>query len=261
VSALVMAGNEEEGIRDCLESVAWADEIVVVDSCSTDRTAEIAREYTDRVIIKPWQGYVRQKQWALSKARYPWILFVDADERVTPGLRGEILEELARDPIPYAGYLLPRRVCYMGRWIRHGDWYPDYKLRLFLAEHGRVTGEEPHDRVEVSGPLKRLKRDLLHYTYRDLGDHLATVNRFSTISARGMYHRGQRCGLGAILFRPVIRFLRSYVLRRGFLDGIPGLIAALVVAFGVFAKYVKLFELRLGRGGAGGPPPCEADKP
>lgn len=252
LSVLVTAGNEEKRIADCLESVRWADEIVVVDSCSTDRTVEIARSYTDRVVVSPWRGYIRQKQFALTKASRRWVLFLDADERVSPELAREIREELARQPVRWTGFRLPRKVHYMGRWILHGDWYPDYKLRLFLRDHGRVGGDEPHDRVVVSGPIKRLHGDLLHFTYRDLSDHVYTVNRFSSISAEGMFKEGLRCGMFPMLARPTARFVRSYIVRRGFLDGAPGLIAALIVAFGVFLKYAKLRELAMREGGAEG---------
>lgn len=245
VSVLVTTGNEEESIGGCLESVRWADEIVVIDSCSTDRTVEIARGYTERILIEPWRGYIGQKEYALKQATHPWVLFVDADERVTPELRREILEELARQPVRWAGFEMRRKVRYLGRWILHGDWYPDHKLRLFLREKGQVGGEEPHDRVIVDGPVKRLRGELLHFTYRDLKEHLETVNRFSTISAERMVRAGRRCGVVPMLAHPVARFVRSYVLRGGFLDGIPGLVGAVIVAFGVFVKYAKVRELRM----------------
>lgn len=245
VSVVVTAGDEEAHIAACLETAAWADEIVVVDSCSGDRTAEIAARYTDKIHRVPWRGYVGQKQFALEKATSHWVLFLDADERITSALREEIREELGRPEIPWAGFLVPRKVRYLSCWIEHGDWYPDLKLRLFRRGLGEVGGEEPHDRIVVQGPVKRLHGDLLHYTYDDLADQMRTIDRFSTIASQGMHRQGRTCSVACMLSRPLVRFVRFYVLRRGFLDGIPGLVAAVTVSYGVFLKYAKLRELQI----------------
>jgi glycosyltransferase involved in cell wall biosynthesis len=242
ISACVTTLNEERNIARCLRSVAWCDEVVVVDSLSADRTVELAREFTDRVYQHEWLGYIGQKNLCMDFARYPWVLFVDADEEVSPELRDEILAELSRHDGRIAGYEFPRMVCYLGRWIRHGEWYPDYKLRLFRKDAGRSEGREPHDRVVVDGPVKRLRSPLRHYTYDDLRDHLDTINRFSTITAREKYKAGARSRWVDLFFRPWARFLKAYVLRLGFLDGRRGLIIALFSAFDVCAKYAKLWE-------------------
>lgn len=246
VSACITAGNEEEKIADCLESVRWADEIVVVDSFSTDRTAEICRRYTDRVYQHEWLGYIGQKNLAKDLAQNPWVLFLDADEVISPDLRDEILDEMTSARCAQvAGYEFPRMVKYLGRWIRRGDWYPDVKLRLFRKDRGRCCGEEPHDRIVVEGRVKRLNSPLYHFTYTDVADQVGTINRFSTITAVGHHKRGRRFRYSDLWFRPVFRFFRGYILKRGFLDGIPGLVVAVTVAYGVFIKYAKLWEMEL----------------
>lgn len=243
ISACVTTFNEEHNIRRCLESLGWCDEIVVVDSFSTDRTVELCRAYTDRVYQHQWLGYIGQKNLIRKMAQHPWILFVDADEEVSPALRDEIVAELERNDGAIAGYQFPRMVNYMGKWIRHGEWYPDVKLRLFLKDRGRSGGQEPHDQVFVNGSVKMLKGHLWHYTYDDLHDHLETMNRFSSITAQEKFRAGTRFGWTDFLLRPPFRFLKAYVLRRGFLDGKRGFIIALVAAFGVCMKYAKLWEL------------------
>jgi len=244
VSVCIAAGNEERNIRRCLQSVTWADEIVVVDSLSDDRTLEIAREFTDKVHSQEWLGYVRQKSLAIDLTAGPWVLLVDADEEVSTALRDEILAELESDPPGLAsGYEFPRLARYQGRWIRHGDWYPQRKLRLFRKDKGRCVGLDPHDRIEVDGPVKRLRSPLHHYSHRDLGGQIDTLNKFSTISAGEHAKNGRSFCWFDLLVRPPWRFFRSYILRLGFLAGIRGLLIAKISAFEVFAKYAKLWEL------------------
>jgi len=239
-------GGGEDNIRRCLESVRWADEIVVLDSFSTDRTRAIALEYTDRVIQHRWLGYIGQKALAKTLARSPWVMFVDADEEVSDELRCEILRTFdAVVPESVAGFDFPRMVWYLNRWIRHGEWYPDIKLRLFRKDRGSCSGTEPHDRIYVQGTVRHLSAPLHHYTYADISDQIATINRFSTISADSGIARSA----GSILFRlalhPPFRFFRNYVIKLGFLDGVAGLIVAGSIAFGTFTKYAKLWELHL----------------
>lgn len=248
LSVCVITGNEEDNIRRCLESVRWADEIVVVDSFSRDRTVEIAREFTDRVFQHRWMGYIGQKAIARNLARGEWILFVDADEAVSPALRGEILAALRRGvPDAVAGFDFPRQVWFLHRWIRHGDWYPDAKLRLFRKERGRCCGIEPHERIEIDGELRHLSAPLFHYTYDDIADQLSTLNRFTTIGAESAA-QGRRHArlyvLWGMLFHPPFRFLRCYFFKLGVLDGLAGLVIARTIAFGTFVKYAKLWELR-----------------
>ncbi|MBR0055968.1 MAG: glycosyltransferase family 2 protein [Kiritimatiellae bacterium] len=242
ISVCIICGNEIRNIRRCLESVKWADEIVVVDSFSTDGTFATAGEYTSKVIRQEWLGYIGQKKFAAEQASCPWIFFVDADEEVSTGLRGEIEETFAK-PIPDGvnGFNCPRLVHYLGRWIRHGDWYPDMKLRLFRKAFGECGGEEPHDRISVEGRVRNFSHPLNHYTYDSISDQLRQIDRFSTISAE-THSRRRRPSYFDLCGHALYRFLRCYFLQRGFLDGIPGLIVAVNVAFGTFSKYAKLWE-------------------
>jgi len=245
ISACVTAGNEERNIRRCLESVKWADEIVVVDSYSEDKTADISREYTDLVHQHRWLGYIGQKNLIKGMASGPWILFADADEEISSELRDEILREFESGATDHCvGFEFPRMVKYLGRWIRHGDWYPDVKLRLFRKDRGRCGGREPHDRMIVDGPIKRLEGRVYHYTYADISAQLATMNKFSTISAQTQAEEGEVFAWSKLLVRPLLRFLRGYVLKLGFLDGFPGLVIAVTAAYGVFSKYAKLWEIQ-----------------
>jgi glycosyltransferase involved in cell wall biosynthesis len=243
ISVCIICGNEIDNIERCLKSVTWADEILVLDSFSTDGTYKIAQKYTSKVFRHEWLGYIGQKKLISEKASGPWILFVDADEEVSDNLRAEI-ETLFSKPIPEGvnGFNCPRLVHYLGRWIWHGDWYPDMKLRLFRKAFGACGGEEPHDRIIVTGKVRNLRNPLNHYTYEDITDQISQINRFSTISAKTK--RTQRAGLFGLLFHPLFRFIKCYFFKLGFLDGIPGLIIAGNVAFGTFAKYAKLWELK-----------------
>lgn len=244
ISVCIITGNEERNIRRCLESVTWADEIVVIDSFSTDGTVEIAREFTDRVYQHRWLGYIGQKKLIKGVASNPWVMFVDADEVVSPELRDNVRHAFAKGiPHDIAGFEFPREVRYLNRWIRHGDWYPDIKLRLFRRDRGHCGGREPHDRIFVEGQVVRLKGSLYHYTYTGINDQLSTLNRFSSITAEGRLTDGARFRLTDLLLRPGFRFFRGYILKRGFMDGLPGFIIAVTVAYGTFIKYAKLWEL------------------
>ncbi|MBU4212050.1 MAG: glycosyltransferase family 2 protein, partial [Verrucomicrobia bacterium] len=243
ISACLTVGNEESNIRRCLESLKWVDEIVVVDSFSKDRTVDICKEYTDRVYQHEWRGYVGQKELIKKMARHPWILFIDADEEMSPQLRDEILEEFESEcNRQYVGYEFPRKVFFLGQWITHGEWWPDIKMRLYRKAKGICTGREPHDHVVVDGPIKRLKGCLHHYTYDDISDQILTMNRFSTIASAGLYEERRKFSGADLLFRPAFRFFKGYFLKRGFMDGYSGFIIAMLNATGVFFKYTKLWE-------------------
>ena len=251
VSACVITKNEEANIRECLESVSWADEIVVVDSFSTDRTVEIARAFTDKVIQRAWPGINAQRQFALEQAAGEWVFCIDADERVSPELR-ESIEAAFRDGDPDCdGFLCPRLTHFLGRWIRHSGWYPDYKLRLFRRSKGRFGDNDPHDRVLLDGPTRKLRGDLIHHTYRDLAHNVSTVNSFTTTAVEGLHRRGTRFHLAMMIVQPPLTFLKKYLLNRGFLDGVPGLIIAGVTGFRVFLKHAKLWEMRKAAGREG----------
>jgi glycosyltransferase involved in cell wall biosynthesis len=219
----------------------------VVDSFSKDRTVEICREYTPLVYQHRWLGYIGQKNLVKDMATNPWVLFIDADEEVSAGLRGAILEEFesGRNQA-FSGYEFPRMVHYLGRWIRHGDWYPDVKLRLLRKDRAVCGGQEPHDQMRVKGAIKRLDAQLFHYTYLDISDQIVTLDRFSSITAHTQSLDGRRFRLIDLLFRPGFRFFRGYFLKRGFLDGMPGFIIAKAAAFGTFVKYAKLWEIQAG---------------
>jgi glycosyltransferase involved in cell wall biosynthesis len=243
LSVCVVALNEEDRIADCLRSADFADEWIVVDSHSTDRTRDIAAGLGARVIERDWPGHVQQKNVALDAATHDWVLCLDADERVSPELRAAILAALGRDDLP-DGFRFPRRNRYLGRWIRHGGWYPDRKLRLFRRGRGRWVGQNPHDRVHVDGRVEDLTGDLLHDSYRSLSDHLRTIDSFTTIAAREKLAAGGTATILDLTLRPWWKFVRMYVLKAGFLDGVPGFVIAVTGAYYVFLKYAKLWEAR-----------------
>ena len=245
VSAIVVCFNEEGNIGACLESLRWCDEIVVVDSFSTDRTVEICRRYTNRVVQREWRGYIDQKTYALSQATKEWALSVDADERITPELREEIGQALVRDRDSYAGYAVPRLVFYLRRWWWRGGWYPDYTVRLFRRDRATWGGSEPHDKILVDGRIRRLRHPLHHFTYRDMEDHIRRINRFTSISSRELSKSGRRWRVTDALLRPAARFLRCYFLKRGFMEGFAGFYVAVTAAMYVFLRYAKLWELEL----------------
>ena len=250
LSACIIAMDEEDRIGACLESLAFCDEIVVVDSHSSDRTREVAAAAGARVIERDWPGHVRQKEFTIRAAAHDWVLCVDADERVSEALRAEI-ERLRDAGFPErAGWRCPRLSSYLGTWVRHGTWYPDRQLRLFDRRRGRWGGHDPHDRVELSGPVGELAGDLLHHPYRSLREHLAVMDRYTTIMAQGLAERGRRARATDLVLRPAVRFLRFYVLKRGFLLGWKGLLLATLAAHYVHLKYAKLLVIQ--RGGPSG---------
>jgi glycosyltransferase involved in cell wall biosynthesis len=242
LSVTVITRNEAGDIAAALASVAWADEIIVVDAESTDDTTAIARQYTDRVIVRRWPGFVAQKNHAASLARHDWILSLDADERVTPELAAEIRATLQAPA--HQGYRVPRVTWHLGRWIRTTDWYPDDQLRLYDRRSAEWTGRYVHESVAVRGATGRLRAELQHYAYRDIADHLETIERYTTYAARQMAERGTRAGLLQMVGHPPLAFLRNYVLRGGFRDGIPGFIISTMNAYYVFLKFAKLWELQ-----------------
>lgn len=242
LSVTVITRNEAANLAAALESVTWADEIVVVDAESTDETVAIARRYASTVVVRPWPGYVDQKNHAAALATHDWILSLDADERVTPALAAEIQALLRGDP-PVAGYRVPRLTFHLGRWIRSTDWYPDYQLRVYDRRRGRWTGHLVHESVLVEGPVVDLASDLQHYAYRDLSHHLQTMDRYTTLAARQMHEDGRRAGWVDLALHPPAAFVRNYVLRGGFRDGLPGLVISILNATYVALKFAKLWEL------------------
>ncbi|MEW6359769.1 MAG: glycosyltransferase family 2 protein [Planctomycetota bacterium] len=243
VSVSVITHNEERNIRDCLESVRWAGEIVIVDSFSDDRTLEIAREYTDKVFQRKWTGINDQRNFALQKCTRDWALCIDADERVTPALREEIERVLQADDEQCDGYLIPRLNYYFGRWMKHGGWYPNHRLRLFRREKGRFGDNDPHDLVLLDGPTRKLRGDLLHHSFEGFDDQMERTNRYSEERARLMARRGVRLVVPRMILSPIANFIKVYLLQLGVLDGFQGFIAAVLSSFHAFLKYAKLWEL------------------
>jgi len=244
LSVCIITYNEEKNIRDCLESVQWADEIIVVDSYSTDQTVAICREYTDKVFQRPWPGHVEQKNFAIDQASGDWILGLDADERISAELAAEIRAVLNRQDAGADGFFFPRHSFYLGRWINHGGWYPDSKLRLFKRGKARWGGTNPHDKVLLSGKSAHLKGEMTHFVYENISQQLKTVDSFSSITAKGFHENHNRFRLHRLLFRPWFKFFETYVFKKGFLDGLPGFIIAVISSHYVFLKYAKLWDLQ-----------------
>ncbi len=246
LSVCILTCNEEDLLDRCLDSVSWADEIVVVvDAKSRDGSEKIAREKAQHVEVIPYRGNVDQKRACVALATHDWILNIDSDEVVSPSLAREIsnLMEVGAVDEDVAGYELNRTTFHLGRWLRHGDFYPDWKLRLYRASRGRWVGADPHGRVEVEGRVLRLGGELQHYSYRDLADQLERIQFFSAEAAHAMAASGRRASLVDLILRPPARFVRAYFLKRGFLDGVPGFVVAVATAFQVFLKYAKRWEL------------------
>jgi glycosyltransferase involved in cell wall biosynthesis len=243
LSGVVICFNEADRIGRCLESLAFCDEIVVVDSGSTDRTREIAARSATKRIEQDFLGYVKQKNFALERASGDWLVCVDADEALSPELQREIVRAVSEAPDDVAGFVLDRVTSFLGVWHDAGEWYPDPQLRVFRRGAGHFVGRDPHDRVELEGAARPLQGRLLHWNYRSLSDHISTVDRFSGRQAQGMLDEGLRFRLVDLLFRPAFRFFKGYVVQRGFTKGLPGFLVSVSTAYYVFMKYAKLWEL------------------
>jgi len=241
VSACIITYNEADRIEACLRSVSFCDELLVVDSHSSDDTRARAAALGARVIERDWPGYRSQKQFAVETARHDWVLCLDADERVSAPLRAELEALRAGGFAGAAGWSIPRITDYFGRFLRHGNAYPDRLVRLFDRRRGGWSGYEVHENTRVSGRIARLHGHLEHYSYRSLGDHLARMQRYADLMAQAMYDAGRRCGLAPVLLNAQWRFVRGYLLRLGFLDGWRGLVFALIESQYVRRKYLGLY--------------------
>jgi len=241
LSACIITYNEADRIEECLRSLDFCDEIIVVDAHSGDATRERAAALGARVIERDWPGYRSQKQFAVDAARHEWVLCLDADERVSAELRGEIVALKARGFAPAAGWSVPRITEYFGRYLRHGNAYPDRLVRLFDRRRGGWGGHEIHENTRISGPVGKLRGHLEHHPYRSLADHQSRMQRYADLMAQALYEQGRRCGLGRVLLNPQWRFVRGYLLRLGFLDGWRGLVFALIEANYVRRKYLGLY--------------------
>jgi glycosyltransferase involved in cell wall biosynthesis len=241
ISATIVTLNEERNIARAIGSLRCADEVVVVDSGSTDQTREIAVRLGARVIEEPWRGYAGQKNFAACCASNDWILSIDADEELTEELAAEILQ-LKGEGARFDGYSFPRLAQYLGRWIRHGGWYPDRKMRLYDRRKGEWAGEYVHESVRVKGAHGELRGDLLHYTCASLTEHLRTLDRYTSLAAQELVARGKAVPMTRLTVDPAWTFFRTYVLQRGFLDGRQGLAIAWMAALYTYLKYAKACE-------------------
>ncbi len=244
LSVVIVARNEERNLPRCLASVrGWAAEIVVALNETTDGSEAAARAAGAVVHRLPWQGFRDTKNAAAALAAHPWILALDADEEVSPVLREELERFFAGDPARFAGARFPRKVWFIDRWITHGDWYPDLSLRLYHRGHARWGGDAfVHEKVECDGPVATLAGDLHHFSFPSLASHVAKINPFADLFVQQQQAKGGRFSAGAAVVRPLWRFFRAYVLRRGFLDGYPGFYIAWATAFGAFVRYSRLYE-------------------
>jgi len=254
VTATIITLNAAVTLERCLRSVAWADEILVVDSGSRDATLEIARRLAHRVEHHDWPGFGAQKRYAAGLARHDWVLSLDADEWLSPEL-GASLQDLLRGVPARHGYRVNCRNRFMGRWLLHGEGYPDPHLRLFDRRHGNWQERPIHEQVRVEGPAGRLTGDLLHESAQSLGDYLAKQNGYTQLQAELLWREGKRAHVLHLVLRPLWRFIRLYLLKRGCLDGVPGLVHIGIGCFNTFSKYAKLWELQAGGGPEREPPP------
>lgn len=244
ISAVIITFNEERNIGRCLTSlVDIADEIVVVDSYSTDNTEEIAKKFKIRFIQHPFEGHIQQKNFALDQCSYPHVLSLDADEVLSDRLRQSILK--VKENWVHDGYYFNRLTNYCGKWIYHCNWYPDRKLRLWNREKGRWGGENPHDKVimDSGADIHYIHGDLLHYSYYSIGQHVEQIQKFTSIMAAGKYRDKKYPAIPVLLFKPIWKFFRGYFLKLGFLDGYYGLVICTMSAYATFLKYVKAREL------------------
>lgn len=245
-SVVLITRNAAAQLPDCLASVAFADEVIVVDSGSTDGTGELAARLGARVVAKEWLGFGRQKQFAVEQAAHDWVLCLDADERLSPELAASLVRAMQTPAAPV--YRMARRNRFMGRWLRHGEGYPDWSPRLFDRRQARWSDDEVHEKVLYAATPGTLEGDLLHESAEDLARYLEKQNRYTTLAAEAMHRGGRRAGVPELLFSPVVRFLKFYLLRLGFLDGLPGLVHISIGCMNSYLKYAKLIEMNRNRG-------------
>lgn len=243
MSAFIVCSNEERQIARALSSVKFCDEIVVIiDDKSRDKTEEICRNFGAKVIVNPWPGFVKQKAFGLKNCSGKWVLNIDADEELSPDLQAEI-QALCKSDTSHDGFEINRVVFYLGRWWRRGGWYPEFRLRLVRRSAASWGGDDPHEHAIVAGSTARLKSELYHYTHTEIADQIDTLNRFSSQAARTQHQKGKRVSITKLIGRPIARFVKFYFIKRGYRDGIAGLVVAVSEAFYVFLKYAKLWEL------------------
>jgi glycosyltransferase involved in cell wall biosynthesis len=240
-SVIVITKNETQNIDACLQSVSFSDDIIVVDAESTDDTVAKAKVFTDKIFVRPWMGFAAAKQFALLQTKHDWVLWLDADERVMPDLAAEI-QQTVLTGTTHAAFTVARRAYFLGRWIRHSGWYPGRVARLFNKQQARFNDAAVHEGLEISGTIGELRYDLLHFTDPNIYHYFAKFNRYTTLATEGLEKRGKYFKLTDIIIRPWWQFMRMYVFRLGFLDGVQGFLLAVFSSAYVFTKYAKLWE-------------------
>lgn len=245
ISAAIITYNEEKNIERCIKSLDFVDEIIIVDSLSTDNTCNLAKKFGAKIIPQKFLGHIKQKQLAVEHCQHDWVLSLDADEEVSPELKASIIKLFSTKKSFANGYQVKRKSFHLGRWIEHGGWYPDKKLRLFNKNFGHWGGYNPHDKVIINGDIENLEGDLLHYVFKDLAQNIQTNNSYSSIMAQDLYKNGKKPSFLKLLFKPFGKFIEVYFIKRGFLDGMPGFIIAVGAAYSMFLKFAKLWEHHL----------------
>lgn len=247
ISVCVISFNEERNIEECLKSVSWADDIIMVDSFSTDRTIELAKQYTSKIFVQEWKGYSEAKNYAVQNTSNDWILSIDADERVTPELKNEIISVINDSSKRYTGYKVARQAYFLGKWIKHCGWYPGYVLRLFRKDSGTFSNSRVHEKFELVGETGTLKHDLLHFTDDNLLHYFNKFNKYTSLAADDLVEKGTPFQLWHLFIKPIYTFFKMFILKRGFLDGLHGFILSVLSSAYVFTKYAKLWELKLSK--------------
>jgi len=242
ISAAIITYNEENNIKDCLKSLDFVDEILIIDSFSNDKTVELCKKFGAKVYKHRWSGYKDQKNYALTKTKHDWVLSLDADEKLSKGLIKEILKIKDNGPGDYSGFMMPRRLFYFGKWLNHCS-YPNYQLRLFDKNKGRWGEYNVHEKFITDAKTSYLKGDLLHYSYRSISDHVSRINRYTDLMSKNLFVNKQKFTLKGLLLSPIREFLEKYIQKKGFLDGIQGLIYSILSTYYRFLLKVKLWEL------------------
>ena len=254
LSAAIITKNEEENIRSCIQSISFAGQIVIIDSGSTDATLSIAKEFGCEIYSEEWRGFGPQKQSAIEKCRHPWILVIDADERIPPGTADIIKKIITDSDVKEAGFSFPRKNYFQGRWIKHAGWWPDRIIRLFRKDAGRMTSAIVHESVEIQGTVGALDAVIEHYTESRLSKIIQKIDKYSTLGAQAAFREGKKSTTGGAFMRAFFTFVQDYFFRLGVLDGMPGLTLAVTDSVNKFFKYAKLSELTKKNRGGGVPP-------
>jgi glycosyltransferase involved in cell wall biosynthesis len=243
LSAVIICTNEENNIEECLQSITWADDIVIIDGGSNDNTIDIAKKFTDKVFINEWPGFAIQRNFSLTKVSFDWVFSLDADERCSEALKTEIQEIMSKDSINFNGFRIPRKSFFLNKWIKHCGWYPGYQLRLFRKDHAKVTDRLVHEGIDVNGEVGVLKNDILHFTMKSVKDFMTRINNYSTLAAKEKVNK-KKVTLPDLIIRPPLSFLREFIFKKGFLDGVHGAMVALFNSITNMLTYMKTWELQ-----------------